>query len=87
LNGVAKVAKPAHSEFSEIQSMDEKFSSLNLDSLDMLMIGVFIAIIYGIEDEVAKNLHPTNAQEMLDFVNQHKTCDPESIESALELIK
>jgi hypothetical protein len=43
--------------------------------------------IYGIDDEIAKELHPETVQEMLDLINLHKKRDPESVEWAMEFIK
>lgn len=87
LNKVARVARPAHHEFMPIQSMDERFEDGCLDSLDMLMVAMYMAEIYGIDDEVAKELRPETVQEMFDLIAEHKTQDPESIDAALELIK
>lgn len=86
-NKVARVARPAHHEFVPIQSMDVKFTDSCLDSLDMLMVGMYMSEIYDIEDTIAKELHPESMQEMLDLINLHKKRDPESIEWAMELIK
>lgn len=87
LNKVARVARPAHHEFVPIQSMDERFEDGCLDSLDMLMVAMYMSELYGIDDEVAKELRPETVQEMLDLINLHKTKEPESIEAAMELIK
>lgn len=86
-NQVARLARPAHHEFIPIESMDTKFVDSCFDSLDMLMIAMYMSEIYEIDDEVAKELHPESMQEMLDLINQHKKRDPESIEWAMELIK
>jgi hypothetical protein len=86
-NKVARVARPAHHEFIPVESMDTMFVDTCFDSLDMLMIGMFMSIIYDIDDEIAKELNPESMQAMLDAINQHKKRDPESIEWAMELIK
>ena len=86
-NKVARVARPAHHEYVPIESMDVKFIDTTLDSLDMLLVGMYMADIYDIEDAIAKELHPESMQEMLDLINLHKKRDPESIEWAMEKIK
>ena len=48
---------------------------------------MYIAIIYDIPDDVAKDFTPTTPQELLDFVEQYKRRDPESVEAAKEMIK
>jgi hypothetical protein len=87
LNGVARVARPAHHEFVPIELMEERFVDSCFDSLDMLMISMYMAMIYDIDDEIAKELRPETVQEMYDLIQQHKKRDPESMEWAMELIK
>jgi hypothetical protein len=87
LNSVARVARPAHHEFVPVESMEERFENTCFDSLDMLMIAMYMSMIYDIDDEIAKELRPETVQEMYDLIQQHKKRDPESIEWAMELIK
>ena len=87
LNKVGRVARPAHHDFVPVASMDERFEHGCLDSLDMLMVGMYMCEIYGIDNETSKTLMPQTPQEMLDFINLHKTQDPESVEAAIEQIK
>ena len=87
LNKVARVARPAHHEFIPIESMDEKFEETCFDSLDMLMIGMYMGMIYDIDDEISKEFQPKTVDELYDFIQLHKTRDPESMEWALEQIK
>lgn len=87
LNKVARVARPAHHKFAPIERMDEKFEETCFDSLDMLMIGMYMGMIYDIPDEISKEFQPETVQELYDFIQIHKTHDPESIEWALEQIK
>lgn len=86
-NQVARVARPAHHEFVPVQSMEEKFEESCFDSMDMMMIGMYMSMIYDIDDEIAKDMQPTSMQEMFDLIQLHKKRDPESIEWAMELIK
>lgn len=87
LNKVGRVARPAHHEFVTIESMEERFENSCFDSLDMLMIGMYMSEIYDIDDEIAKELKFETVQEMYDLVQLHKKRDPESMEWAMELIK
>lgn len=87
VNAVARVARPAHHEFVPILSMDESFAESCFDSMDMMMIGMYMAMIYDIDDEIAKEMYPATVQEMYDLIQVHKKRDPESIEWAMELIK
>jgi hypothetical protein len=67
--------------------MDEKFEETCFDSLDMLMIGMYMGMIYDIDDEISKEFQPETVDELYDFIQLHKTRDPESMEWALEQIK
>lgn len=87
LNNVARLARPAHHEFVPIANMEEEFADSCFDSMDMMMIGMYMAMIYDIDDEVAKEMQPATVQEMYDLIQTHKKRDPESIEWAMELIK
>ena len=87
LNMVAREAKPAHRDLTPLDSMDILFKDTDIDSLDGMMIVMYIAIIYDIPDDVAKDFTPTTPQELFDFVEQYKRRDPESVEAAKEMIK
>jgi acyl carrier protein len=87
LNGVARVAKPIHQNLKPLESMDERFENTEIDSLDGLLIVMYMSELYGIADEVSKDFTPQTPQELHDFIQQHKTTEPESIEAALEQIK
>ena len=87
LNMVAREAKPAHRDLTPLDSMDILFKDTDIHSLDGMMIVMYIAIIYDIPDDVAKDFTPTTPQELLDFVEQYKRRDPESVEAAKEMIK
>lgn len=87
LNMVAREARPAHFGLTPMTAMDTPFTETEIDSLDGLMIVMYFSIIYGIEDDLVKDFHPETPQQLFDFIEQHKTQDPESIEHAKELIK
>jgi acyl carrier protein len=87
LNMVAREARPAHHSLSPMTDMETPFTETELDSLDGLMIVMYMSIIYGIEDDLVKEFHPETPQILFDFLEQHKTQEPESIEQAKELIK
>lgn len=87
LNAVARVAKPLHQDFKPIESLDTPFKDTDIDSLDGLLILMYMCMIYDISDDVAKDFHPETPQQLLDFVQKYKTRDPESIDAAVEMCK
>jgi acyl carrier protein len=87
LNAIADVARPAHYEKTNIKDENEKFNVSGLDSLDCLLIGIYMCDLYGIPEDIAKQMQVTTPLEMLQFINKHKTRQPESIEKAVESVK
>jgi len=86
-NVVARAAKPAHMSFKPAESMEDTMAELNIDSLDGLVMIMYLTELYGIADEVCKEWHPTTVQEIHDLVMASKTIEPESVEKAKEQIK
>ena len=86
-NVVARVAKPAHMSFKPAESMTDAMADLNIDSLDGLVMMMYLCELYGIPDDVSKEWHPTTVQEVYDLMMANKTTEPESIEQAKEQIK
>lgn len=87
LHEVGKVAKPMHVDTLEkVPTLDTPFTDTDYDSLDLIMVCMFMCQIYGINDEIAKQFHPKSPQDLLDFLQSNKTKEPESIEAAIQEI-
>ena len=52
--------------------------------MDGLMMGIYFCDIYGVPEEIAKELRPTTPREFQTFLEQHKTKTPTSIEEAIK---
>jgi|Laugrefa1bdmlbdn_1035148.scaffolds.fasta_scaffold04132_3 hypothetical protein len=86
-NATAKVAKPMSPDFDNAKSLDDQLQDIDVDSLDSLLIGLYMCELYGIPEDKGKELVPVTIREIHDFLMQHKTKEPESIEAAIEAIK
>lgn len=87
-NMVAKVAKPVHMSFTPASAMEDKMEDLGLDSLDGLVMMMYLCELYGIPDnDETKGWHPATLQEVYDLLMANKTTEPESVEKAREQIK
>jgi hypothetical protein len=86
-NAVARVSKPMHPDFDNAKNLDDALADIEIDSLDSLLIGIYLCELYGIPEELGKALIPIKIRDIYDFVMQHKTREPESIEAAVEAIK
>lgn len=78
-NKVARVARPSHQELSNITDMNENLKESGLDSMDGLMMGIYFSDIYGIPDEIAKQMQFSTIQECYDFIQLHKTKERKSV--------
>ena len=86
-NAVAEVARPVHVKYNPLPDKVCSVVEYGLDSLDLLMISVYLCELHGIPEEVGKEMHAETVQEFEDFINAHKTQVPESIEAAVEYCK
>lgn len=87
LNAVAKLARPIHFEDVTIIDMETPFQDIGIDSLDGLVMMMYLTELYGIADEVSKEWSPKTPQEMYDLLMAHKTREPASVEEAMEQCK
>lgn len=86
-NATARVAKPMSPDFENAKDLDDRLQDIEIDSLDCLLIGLYLCELYGVPEEKGKELQPITIREMYDFLMEHKTKEPESIEAAIEAIK
>lgn len=86
-NYVAKVARPAHVKVIAATSMEDKFGDLGLDSLDGILLMMFITEIYGISEKDSKDWSPTSIQELHDLVMAIKTKEPASMEEVADVCR
>ena len=86
-NAVARIAKPMHPDFNTATSLADKLPDIDRDSLDTLRICISMREIYGVPEEIAKTMEPASVGDMYNFLMEHKTREPESIDAAIELIK
>ena len=87
LNAVARVAKPMNDDYVDAVSMSDDFANCGLDSLDMLLTGIYMCDVFAIDEETGKQLQPKNVQEMYDFLMLHKKKIPTSVDEAIKDIQ
>lgn len=84
---VSRVARPAHAKETAATFMDEKLQDIGIDSLDGLIMTMYLCELYGIpEDDETKGWHPTSVQEVYDYLMRRKTKEPASVEEAQKKI-
>ena len=86
-NRLARLARPAHTDYTPVTSLDVKWAETGLDSMDGLMMLIHLEDIYGLDDEIAKHFTFTTPAELMAQVHQHKTKEPESVDAAMEEVQ
>ena len=86
-NGVARIARPVHVSHTPVTDTELDLVEYGLDSLDMLMICIYMCELYGIPEETGKEMPANTVREIEDFVQAHRTQQPTSVAQALESIQ
>lgn len=87
LNDVAKKAKPHGNDLLKITSMDQDLRDCGLDSLDMLVVGMYLCEVWDIDNETSKNMNGHTPELLLGFLDVHGARKPNTYEEAVSLIK
>jgi len=86
-NEIIKIATPLNSNKAEATSLEQLLADTGLDSLDLLMVGIYLAEVYGVSEEVAKQMQPNTVGDMIAYMQEHKTKEPASVEEAIKNIQ
>ena len=87
-NMVSRVARPAHAKETAATSMEETLQDIGIDSLDGLIMLMYLTELYGIpDDDENKEFHPVTVQDVHDYLMRRKSKEPASVEEARELIQ
>ncbi len=83
LNGLGRHVKPQSNAFREAASLDAPLADSGLDSLDTVLMAVYVCEIFGIAEETGKSLAPRTFGDVAKFAQAHHTRMPASVEAAL----
>lgn len=81
------VAKPFSAESAIIEDMDTPFVDVGIDSLDMLMIGIYMTDVFGVGEEEAKEMQVSTAREMREFLLKHASVEVTDVDKAIAELK
>jgi acyl carrier protein len=90
ISGVVKVARPVSADEIMLDSLDVLLKETGLDSLDFLMVGVFMSDIYGVSEEDLKTMEmneTSTIRDMFKYMQEHATKQPANVEEALASIQ
>ena len=86
-NEIIKIATPLNSNKAEATSLEQLLADTGLDSLDLLMVGIYLSEIFGVSEEIAKQMQPQTVGDMIAYMLEHKTKEPASVEEAIKSIQ
>jgi acyl carrier protein len=87
---VVKLARPVSADEMVVDTLDTLLKDTGLDSLDFLMVGVYMSDIYGVSEEDIKTMQMTETSTIRDlfkFMQDHATKHPATVKEALENIE
>ena len=92
MRGIVKLARPVTADEVKFdQGLDTIIGETGLDSLDMIMVNVYLSELYGVSEEVAKTMDyeiVKTIRNMIDFMKANHTKEPPATAAeCLELIK
>lgn len=87
-NQLARHIRPAFYEYKDITTLDVKLKDTGLDSLDFVMMVIYLAAMYNVPEKVYKDFAPETAQQLYDLLEQHKHKEPPATASeAMETVQ
>ena len=86
-NGVVDLAKPVSADQSHAASMQDQLADLKLDSLDTIMLAMYLGEIYGIEEDTMREMQAVTVADLQAFLEAQKTRTPTDVEAELARVK
>ncbi len=86
-NAVAIVAKTPANPPVPAESLDQTFQDLNIDSLDGLIMGMYLCEIFEIPEEVGKNFQPKTVGEFQAMLYEHAQKTDIDVDEAIKSLK
>lgn len=86
-NELVLVVRPSFTDYVPQKNIDVKFSDTGLDSLDALMVSIYLSDMYGVPEEIAKQFSFCTIKELFDLMEQNATKVPKSVFDEIARIK
>lgn len=83
-NRLIDVARPVNAVKARATSLEQNLKDTGLDSLDLLMIGIFLSDIYGVDEETAKQGKFQTVGGMMHYFALYGTKKPQTVDEAMK---
>jgi acyl carrier protein len=85
-NRLITIVIPVNSMGAKAEALSDPLSETGLDSLDLLMMSIYLSDIYGVPEEIAKTMQPLTVNDMFVFMEQHATKTPTNVQEAMDSV-
>jgi acyl carrier protein len=86
-NTAMALAKPMGKPTVNAEQIDSGFESIDVDSLDLLIIAMYLCDAFAVPEEVGKEMRPANLREMKDFLVANATVEGFDVNSAIAVMQ
>jgi acyl carrier protein len=97
INHIIKLARPVSADELKVSTLDTEMKDTGLDSLDFLMVGVYLGDVYGLSEEDLKGMQPKPPAEgeepkpytiadLFKYAEDHATKQPTNFKEAVASI-
>jgi acyl carrier protein len=83
-NACARVAKTPNNPPVEAGSLDDLLPDLNIDSLDTLILGLYLGDIFGVPEEIGKTMQVRSVGDVKAFLLANATVEAIDVDKAIE---
>lgn len=83
VNALARHVKPQRNAYREATASTDRVADSGLDSLDLVLLSVYLCEVFDIPEAVGKTLMPATFGDIVAFIEAHKARTPASVEEAL----
>jgi acyl carrier protein len=85
-NAAAAAAKPVGKPSVPASSMADRFENLEIDSLDGLIMGMYLCDAFAVSEAEGKDMKPETVGDMRDFLVKHARISQIDVEKAIEVM-
>mgnify|MGYP000651214031 CR=1 FL=1 len=86
-NACAVLAKTPSNPPVAAGSLDDLFVDLNIDSLDGLIMGMYLCEAFAVPEEIGKTMQPRTVGETKDFLLANATVESIDVDKVIENLK
>jgi acyl carrier protein len=85
-NTAMALAKPVGKSTIKAESIDIRFEEIEVDSLDLLIIGMYLCDAFAISEEKGKEMRPETVAQMKEFLIEYAGIPTIDVDAVLQVM-